>query len=137
MILFWQTGQPFEALNAWTNVNGSAQINLPTITTDRPSMVALQSYRAANASLTNWLNPNAFTPQPAGTPGNEASYQFFGLHTRRADLSIFKNFELPEKMTLQFRAEAYNISNTPNFGSPNAAISGWTEGNQHEFFGSD
>jgi outer membrane receptor protein involved in Fe transport len=133
LILFWQTGAAFEALNAWTNANGSAQINLPTITTDRPSMVAGQSYKAANPSLTNWLNLNAFTPQPAGTPGNEAPYQFFGPHTRRADLSIFKNFDLPEKMTLQFRAEAYNISNTPNFGTPNATISGWTEGNQHSF----
>jgi hypothetical protein len=131
MILFWQTGQPFEALNNWNNANGSAQINLPTITTDRPSMVAGQSYKVVNASLSNWLNLNAFTPQPSGTPGNEASYQFFGPHTRRADLSIFKNFELPEKMTLQFRAEAYNISNTPNFAPPNATISGWTEGPQH------
>jgi len=133
MILFWQTGQPFEALNSWTNANGSAQINLPTITTDRPSMVAGQFYKVANPSLTNWLNLNAFTAQPAGTPGNEASYQFFGPHTRRADLSIFKNFELPEKMTLQFRAEAYNISNTPNFLPPNSTISGWTEGKQHGF----
>ena len=133
MILFWQTGQAFEATDTWTNANGSAQINLPTITTDRPSLVAGKSYKAANASLTSWLNPNAFTPQPAGTPGKEASYQFFGPHTRRADLSIFKNFVLPERMTLQFRAEAYNISNTPNFAPPNAGISGWTEGSQHAF----
>jgi outer membrane receptor protein involved in Fe transport len=133
MILFWQTGSAFEVADTWTNAKGSAQINLPTITTDRPSMVAGKSFKAANASLTNWLNPNAFTPQPAGTPGNEAGYQFFGPHTRRADLSIFKNFDLPEKMTLQFRAEAYNISNTPNFGAPNSTISGWTEGPQHGY----
>ena len=133
MILFWQTGQPFEAINGWTNANGSAQINLPTITGDRPSMVAGQSYKPANASLANGLNLNAFTPQPAGTPGNEGHYQFFGPHTRRADLSIFKNFELPEKMSLQFRAEAYNISNTPNFAPPNAGISGWAEGSQHGY----
>jgi acetyl esterase/lipase len=124
LILFWQTGQAFTATNSWTNANGSAQINLPSVTSDRPSMVVGQSYKAAKPSLTNWLNLNAFTPQPAGTPGNEAPYQFFGPHTRRADLSIVKNFELPDKMTLQFRAEAYNISNTPNFGTPNATISG-------------
>jgi hypothetical protein len=118
-------------LNSWTNASGSAQVNLPTITTDRPSMLAGQSYKAANASLSNWLNLNAFTPQRAGTPGNEATYQFFGPHTRRADLSIFKNFDLPEEMTLQFRAEVYNISNTPNFATPNAFINGWTEGPQH------
>jgi hypothetical protein len=96
-------------------------------------MVAGQSYKAARPTVTNWLNLNAFTPQPAGTPGNERNYQFFGPHTRRADLSIFKNFDLHEKMTLQFRAEVYNISNTPNFGPPNAGISGWTEGSQHGY----
>jgi hypothetical protein len=41
------------------------------------------------------------------------------------DLSIFKNFELPEKMRLQFRAEVCNIFNTPNFEPPNATICGW------------
>jgi hypothetical protein len=133
LILFWQTGQAFVATNGWTNASGVAQINLPTITSDRPSMVAGQSYKAAHPSVANWLNLNAFTPQPAGTPGNERNYQFFGPHTRRADLSIFKNFELHEKMTLQFRAEVYNISNTPNFGPPNAGISGWTEGSQHGY----
>ena len=131
MILFWQSGAAFEVTNAWTNANGVAQINLPTITTDRPSVVAGQSYKASNASLTNWLNLSTFTAQPAGTPGNEASYQLYGPHIRRADLSIFKNFELPEKMTLQFRAEAYNISNTPNFSGPNETVSGWTEGPEH------
>jgi hypothetical protein len=49
------------------------------------------------------------------------------------DLSIFKNFELPEKTTLQFRAEVYNIFNTPNFEPPNATISGWTEGPKHGY----
>ena len=124
MILFWHTGQPFEALNGWTNANGSAQINLPTVTTDRPSMVAGQSYKAAHASLTNWLNLNAFTPQPAGTPGNEASYQFFGPHTRRADLSIFKNFELHEKMTLQFRARSTTSSTRQTLALPIRALAG-------------
>lgn len=133
LILFWQTGEAFTVVDDFTNASGSAQINLPETTSDRPSMVAGQSYRPAHASLTNWLNLNAFTPQPAGTPGNEAPNQFFGPHTRRADLSIFKNFELPEKMTLQFRAEVYNISNTANFEPPNATISGWMEGPEHGY----
>jgi hypothetical protein len=50
----------------------------------------------------------------ARTPDNEATNEFFEPYKWPADLSIFKNFELPEKMKLRFRAEAYNISNTPN-----------------------
>jgi hypothetical protein len=35
------------------------------------------------------------------------------------DLSLFRTFKLTEKFNLQFRAEAFNLSNTPHFRSPN------------------
>ena len=134
-ILFWQSGQAFTVNDGWTNSYGSAQINLPQTTTDRPSMVAGQAYRTGGGSGggQQYLNFGAFTPQAAGTPGNERNFQFFGPHLRRPDLSIFKNFALPGQTTLQFRAEAYNISNTPNFAPPASTITGWTEGSAHDY----
>ncbi|HYZ87386.1 MAG TPA: TonB-dependent receptor [Bryobacteraceae bacterium] len=38
----------------------------------------------------------------------------------RLDLSLFKNFRMTERITTQFRAEAYNALNHPNLGNPNA-----------------
>ena len=40
------------------------------------------------------------------------------------DFSLFKNFQLGEKgdRRLQFRAEAFNTFNTPQFNNPNASI---------------
>jgi hypothetical protein len=35
-----------------------------------------------------------------------------------------------EKYRLSFRAEGYNISNTPNFFNPNLTISSWTKSRQ-------
>jgi hypothetical protein len=35
------------------------------------------------------------------------------------DLSLFKAFQIREKARLQFRANAYNVANTPIFGGPN------------------
>jgi len=131
-LMFWQTGQPFGITNGYANPNGLAQINLPTITADRPNRIAGQSFKTSSSpGLADWLNPGAFTPQPAGTLGDEGNNPFQGPHTRRADMSVLKNFNLSERVSAQFRAECYNISNTPNFENPNSAISGWTAGPQH------
>jgi hypothetical protein len=39
------------------------------------------------------------------------------------DLGIFRKFRLTERMDVQFRAEAFNLSNTPHFANPGADIS--------------
>jgi hypothetical protein len=35
-----------------------------------------------------------------------------------ADLAVFKNFRVKERMTIQFRAESFNALNHPRFGDP-------------------
>jgi hypothetical protein len=39
-----------------------------------------------------------------------------GFH--RLDFSLFKDFQLTERFTLQFRSEFFNILNHPNFNAP-------------------
>jgi len=41
---------------------------------------------------------------------------------RQFDASIFKNFNMPHESTLSFRAEVFNVPNTPSFGAPNSTI---------------
>ena len=133
-IIFWQSGNSFGVVDGFTNNNGLTQINLPDITGqtgDRPDQVPGQLYRAPGGSLQHWLNFASFTPQPGGTPGNERNGALYGPHTRRADMSIFKNFALSERLSAQFRAECYNISNTPNFTPPNSTVTSWAEGPEH------
>jgi hypothetical protein len=36
-----------------------------------------------------------------------------------ADLSLFRRFKITEKFRLEFRAESFNLSNTPHFANPN------------------
>jgi len=38
------------------------------------------------------------------------------------DVSVFKNFPLRERFSLQFRAESFNIANRAEFGLPNTQI---------------
>ncbi|HEU0119827.1 MAG TPA: TonB-dependent receptor [Bryobacteraceae bacterium] len=37
---------------------------------------------------------------------------------QKADLAMFKDFKLSERFMLQFKAEAFNFTNTPRFGNP-------------------
>lgn len=47
---------------------------------------------------------------------------------RQVDLSLFKSFPLWESTQLQFRAEAFNLTNTPVFGAPGTVLDSGTFG---------
>jgi hypothetical protein len=109
----WQTGMPFTVTNATPRTNTG-------VSADRPN-------QTANANLSNptykaWFNVAAFTGQTVGTVGNTRRNSLFGPHYRHFDPSIMKNFAVTEHTNLEFRIEAYNISNTPNLGQPAASI---------------
>ena len=38
------------------------------------------------------------------------------------DLSLFRTFKLTPQVDLQFRAEAFNVTNTPHFANPNGNV---------------
>jgi hypothetical protein len=62
-----------------------------------------------------------FQVQPANTLRLHST-RFSNIRTSRPlqiDLSLFKSFTLKEGVSLQFRAEAFNFTNTPWFGAPN------------------
>jgi hypothetical protein len=44
------------------------------------------------------------------------------------DLSLFKDFQVVERLKLQFRAEALNAFNTPRFSGPNTSVTSSTFG---------
>ncbi len=111
------TGQPFTVLD------GSAQQNSFGVTSDRPNVVAGQGY---SQSINEWFDITQFAKQPFGTAGNEGHNDFTMPHNMRIDLSVFKDFRVREGWTLQFRAEGFNVANTPSFGMPGTTISGFT-----------
>ncbi len=106
---FWQTGFAF-------TVSAPSNRNVAGVSFDRPDQVA--SAKLSNPSISEWFNTAAFVVQPTGTLGNEGLGQLYGPHQRNVDASVNKDFRLTERFKMQFRAECFNISNTPNFGLP-------------------
>jgi hypothetical protein len=51
-----------------------------------------------------------------------------GPGTAQVDFSAIKNFKVWEGVTGQFRAEAFNIINHPNFASPDGTVTDGTAG---------
>jgi xanthine/uracil permease len=45
-----------------------------------------------------------------------------------ADISMFKAVTLHERWNLQFRAEMFNATNSPQFNTPNTTLSGTSAG---------
>jgi hypothetical protein len=86
---------------------------------DRPNTIGNPNLK--HKTLTEFFNTAAFAPQPLGTIGNTPRNSLYGPHFRDVDLSLFKNFPVGDRATVQFRVETFNISNTPNFFISNVA----------------
>ncbi len=91
---------------------------------DRPNVIG--DVNAGPHTATAWFNAAAFTTaaQTTGTFGNERRNAVKGPRSFDLDSTLSRNFTLPERLNLQFRAEFFNILNHPNFDLPNATIGG-------------
>ncbi len=75
-----------------------------------------------------WLDRSAFKEPAAGTLGNSGVGVVRGPGWKTFDLSVHKFFPIGEKKRLEFRTEFFNLTNTPQFSSPNRNASSATFG---------
>ena len=73
--------------------------------------------------LANYYNPAAFLAAGQGQYGNEPrTSNCYGPGYLNSDLSLNKNFKFGERFNAEFRAEALNAFNRPEFNGPNLAV---------------
>jgi hypothetical protein len=63
------------------------------------------------------INPAAFALPPSGQSGNAPRNFVSGFGAIQGDLAVRRSFPIHDSLHGQFRAEAFNISNHPNFGA--------------------
>ena len=109
-ILTVQTGQPFSPVLQTSTTNGTGS---------RPDVVGTVNYPK---TLQRWFDPSAFATPAPFTYGNAGRNILFGPGRTNWDASLFKNFVIREEIRFEFRAEAFNVLNHPQFGLPNQNI---------------
>jgi hypothetical protein len=89
---------------------------------DRPSLNPAFTGPVVLGNPGQWFNPNAFILPTPGTYGNLGRSVYLGPGLEETDMSLMKTTALRESVSLQFRAEFFNLLNHANFGTPNATV---------------
>src|SRR5215471_7956938 len=111
----FQTGTPFTMTMASSLLNAGSGVQWP----DR-----IGAGKLDNPTIQRWFDPTAFVSPGNFTYGNAGRNALYGPSTKQLDVSLFKSFAFSadQKRRVQFRAEAFNFLNTPQFNNPNAQI---------------
>jgi hypothetical protein len=90
---------------------------------DRPNATGISPY-LANSTAPRYWNLDAFTEAPPGQFGNVGRNSIQGPGIIGFDAEVHKQFHMPYKEghALQFRFEAFNVLNHPNWGMPNLNV---------------
>jgi outer membrane receptor protein involved in Fe transport len=117
-----QSGTPFNVVASGdpANTGRSGQ--------ERPNWVSKPS-DTCGSHLVACINAAAFSAPAPYTYGNAGRNILSGPGLTNLDTSLSKNFRFGEHVTFQFRAEAFNTLNHPNFGNPSATFGTVSFGN--------
>jgi len=111
-----QSGMPF-AITQTTNFNAFGGFGV-----QRPNVVASPNLPSDQRSPAKWFNTGAFQAAPQFTLGNASRNPVRGPNYKDADIAFIKHTPVREPVDLEFRAEIFNLTNTPAFGQPNGVV---------------
>ena len=109
-----ESGFPFTP-TVGTNISGTGDSQNPDVPNLNPNFRG----PVVTGNVHQWFNPNAFLLPTAGTFGNAGRGVYRGPVLADLDTSLIRNMHLTERLSMQFRAEVFNILNRANFGLPN------------------
>jgi hypothetical protein len=99
-----------------TNLNSSLEF-----AGQRPNRVGNPNFFSGR-SAGEWFDKAAFTAAPQFAIGTGSRNPIRGAGLQEADRMLGKTFRITERVGLEFRAEAFSVSNTPPLGDPNASF---------------
>ncbi|WP_035348117.1 TonB-dependent receptor [Edaphobacter aggregans] len=118
------TGTPF-SLKTGSDVSGTGenQDRVNQSGTYASSNRSFQTLKAGSAPIVQWFNVASFTAPAAGNFGTTRRNAFRGPGFATVDASLVKNTQIHEGVSLQLRAEMFNIFNRTNLANPTTSLS--------------
>jgi outer membrane receptor protein involved in Fe transport len=112
----WQVAGIYRATSAYwltASLSSDVALNEDSPANQRPVQV-LQNPLCSNAGPPPncWINPAAFQTPPLGTLSATGRDNIPGPSFFNIDTSVHREFAIRERYTLQFRAEAFNVTNS-------------------------
>ena len=89
--------------------------------TQRPNRVSNPN-SLADRGVSEWFNVAAFTLAPQFSIGNSSRNPVRGPGLQNADLMLGKTFRIAERASVEFRAEVFNVANTPPLNDPSGSF---------------
>jgi hypothetical protein len=89
----------------------------------RPNRDFSASTKLDNPTVDKFFNTAAYSRAPNGTFGTAGRSEVIGPGIKNWDFSLAKEFHFTAQHYVEFRFEAFNFLNRPNFGEPNTNLS--------------
>jgi hypothetical protein len=112
----WESGLPLDITISSTSLNAPGNGNRPNVN----GPVAILG-RTGPGQL--YFDTSAFSAPKANTLGNVGRDVLHGPRLFDIDFSIFRKFRITERVRMEFRAESFNLTNTPWFDRPDTNFS--------------
>ena len=111
-----QSGPPFTVTTQTNSTNAFSAGALRADVTRNPNLPG------GERSLGRWFDTDAFEQPAAYTFGNQGVNILRRDGLVNIDFSLLKNIPIGEERKLQFRAESFNVTNTPTFLTPGRVL---------------
>jgi hypothetical protein len=128
-ILTLMTGQALNISAPAATLNAPGNSNNPNyIGSGGLPVSGTVNFRATGNNQATWFDPGVFAAPATNTFGNLGRNAFHGPGFANVDLSIFRRFAITERFNLEFRAESYDFTNTPQYPNPDGGFGNATFG---------
>jgi hypothetical protein len=106
------SGSPFSVTSADTS------LNMPGSTQRADQLTSKVAILGNVGPGTSYFDPLAFAPVTEARLGTAGYNTLRGPRVINLDFSLYRQFKLSQRTTLQVRMEAFNLTNTPHFANP-------------------